>query len=69
MARRKEEERWRKFITGESPAWAWQQRILGRLPGKDRCKNCRAPFSGASGAIMRLIGKGQYRRNPRFCNT
>lgn len=69
MPKRSPDEQWRRFITGENPAWAWQQKILGRLPGRHRCKNCQAPFTGVSGFAMRLIGKGRYGRNPRFCNT
>jgi hypothetical protein len=68
-AKRTDDERWERFITGENPAWKWQRRILERLPGRHRCKNCSAPFTGASGVVMRAVGKGRYRRNPRFCNT
>jgi len=38
------------------------------IPGKQRCKNCNAPFTGIGGMFMRLVGRGQFNRNPRFCD-
>jgi len=59
------EEMWRAVIAGENPIWrsGWRLR-----PGKQRCKNCNAPFTVIGGALMRLTGRGQYNRNPRFCD-
>ena len=62
------EEMWRAVIAGENPIWRRGWRFRRMIPGKQRCKNCNAPFTGFGGALMRLVGRGQYNRNPRFCD-
>jgi hypothetical protein len=59
---------WRAVITGEHPAWRRGWRFRRLLPARVRCKNCNAPFTGVGGLVMRLTGRGQYNRNPRFCD-
>src|SRR3954452_15836700 len=39
------------------------------VPSSPRCKFCNAPFGGAGGVAMRLIGKRPSRMNPRFCSN
>jgi len=62
------EEMWRAVIAGENPIWRRGWRLRRMIPGKQRCKNCNAPFTGIGGKLMRLVGRGQYNRNPRFCD-
>ena len=59
---------WRAVLTGEHPAWRKGWRFRRLLPARERCKNCNAPFTGLAGVVMRLTGRGQYNRNPRFCD-
>ena len=44
------------------------RRFLRHLPSDPRCKLCAAPFGGVGGALMRLVGKGRWPRNPKFCS-
>jgi hypothetical protein len=60
------EEMWRAVIAGENPIWRRGWRLRRMIPGKQRCKNCNAPFTGIGGVLMRLVGRGQYNRNPRL---
>ena len=56
------------LLTGEDPTLRKGRRLREMLPGRERCKNCRAPFDGPASWLMRFRGRGQYARNPRFCN-
>jgi adenylate cyclase len=40
---------------------------MSRLPSAPRCEACGNPFSGWGGALMRRLGKGPSRKNPRWC--
>jgi adenylate cyclase len=42
-------------------------RVMRALPSDPRCVVCRAPFGGAGGRIMRRLGFGPSRKNPRLC--
>jgi adenylate cyclase len=42
-------------------------RMMRALPSDPRCAICRAPFGGAGGRIMRRVGFGPSRKNPRLC--
>ena len=59
---------WHYMITGEDPSLRKGRKLRKMLPGRQRCKNCSAPFDGIGGRLMRLMGRGQYPRNPLFCN-
>ena len=37
------------------------------LPGGPRCKICTSPFGAPVGPILRLLGKGRWPGNPRYC--
>ena len=41
--------------------------LFGLLPANPRCKMCNAPFKGVGGVVMRMIGRPQSKRNPRYC--
>lgn len=60
---------WRSLLTGEDPALPLRQlrRLWAWLPSHPRCKFCNAPYSGAGGAIMRMVGKGPSRLTPLLC--
>jgi len=59
---------WHYALTGEDAGMRKGRRFRQVLPGRHRCKNCSAPFDGLGGRLMRLLGRGQYDRNPLFCN-
>ena len=61
------EETWHAVLTGDRD-WRRDRRIFRLIPGSQRCKNCNAPSKGIGAVLMRLIGRGPYKRNPRFCN-
>ena len=48
-------------------AWRLAGRFLGRLPADPRCKLCASPFKGPFAPALRLVGKGPWPRNPRYC--
>jgi adenylate cyclase len=37
------------------------------IPSAPRCKLCTSPFGGPAGAALRLLGKGPWPGNPRYC--
>ena len=59
---------WYYALTGEDNAWKKGRRAHALLPGRQRCKNCNAPFDGPGAFLMRWRGRGRYDRNPNFCN-
>jgi len=61
---------WRTYLTtGEFVKEARQRRLFRMLPGNPRCKNCYAPFSGASSRLVKLVyGKRPSNLNPLMCN-
>jgi len=61
------DEMWYKFLTGGEPLVGHARHLFGLIPSNPRCKFCNAPFHGLGGPLMRLIGKGQSSKNPRFC--
>jgi adenylate cyclase len=64
------EDVWRTYLTtGEFVKEARQRRLFRMLPGNPRCKNCYAPFSGASSRIVKFVyGKRPSNLNPLMCN-
>jgi adenylate cyclase len=45
------------------------RRVFSIIPSAPRCRQCAAPFTGAGGPFMRLIGKRQSSGNPNMCTT
>lgn len=43
--------------------------ILGLLPEDPRCMSCLSPFQGFGSRFTSLIGRGQSREDPRFCDA
>jgi adenylate cyclase len=63
----KTEQQWRStLIEGENIPHRLRH-LLGLLPSNPRCKVCNAPFKGAGGLAMRVIGRPQSKKNPRYC--
>ena len=44
-------------------------RLMTRLPSEPRCSLCRAPYGGLGGKIMKPMGFGPSRKNPRLCTV
>jgi adenylate cyclase len=59
---------WRRVLAGTQWQMRMGRRLMRRLPTDPRCKLCAAPFRGPGGLLMRLIGKGPWPRNPKYCN-
>jgi adenylate cyclase len=49
-----------------SRGWA---RLMRRLPSDPRCAICHAPYSGIGGRLVRPLGFGPSRKNPRLCTV
>lgn len=43
------------------------RRLWRTLPTSPRCKLCTSPFNGPAGSLLRIIGKGPWPANPRYC--
>jgi adenylate cyclase len=41
--------------------------VFERLPSPPRCNLCASPFKGPFAAVLGLIGKRPFPKNPRFC--
>ena len=37
------------------------------VPSAPRCKMCTSPFGAPGGPVLRLIGKGRWPGNPKYC--
>lgn len=61
------EEMWRATLTADRD-WRRDRQLFRLIPASQRCKNCHAPSKGIGVLFMRLIGRGPYKRNPRFCD-
>jgi adenylate cyclase len=42
-------------------------RLMRRMPKDPRCALCGAPYAGIGGRVMRPLGFGPSRKNPRLC--
>ena len=60
---------WQGVLAGTQPQLRAGRRLLKRLPGELRCKLCGAPFEGPVSPLMRLLGKGRWPKNPKFCRS
>ena len=62
------EDYWRNFLTNGDTLERRLRIVFKHLPSEPRCHLCAAPFTGAGGAAMRLIGKSRALQNPNTCN-
>jgi adenylate cyclase len=60
---------WRDFLTHPDTMMATGRRFFSRLPANPRCNLCSAPFAGAGGVAMRIVGKRQSSANPKYCTS
>ncbi len=58
---------WHDLLNG-GVDWGKDRKRYALFPARHRCKNCNAPFDGIGLWFARLTGRGQFRKNPRFCN-
>jgi adenylate cyclase len=61
--------RWRAILVGTHPEFRLGRRLLKHLPSPPRCKLCAAPFRGAASPFMRIVGKGPWPKNPKYCGS
>jgi adenylate cyclase len=62
------DEVWRRMLLDPSP-YRTLRRIQSRLPSSPRCKFCAAPFAGPGGVVMRMLGRGRWAKNPKYCGN
>ena len=60
---------WRDVLLGTHPGLYRRRRLFKLIPSEPRCKLCNAPFHGFGGVIMSMIGRGQFSKNPLFCEA
>ena len=60
---------WHGVLMGTDPRWRRNYSIFRRLPGHDRCHICAVPFTGVVAPIARLMGRGRWPKNPRYCGA
>jgi adenylate cyclase len=62
------DEMWYKRLTEGNVRMQRYGAIYSRLPSNPRCVNCRRPFAGIGGALLRVF-QGVHRsdKNPRYC--
>lgn len=68
-ATERNEEFWSDYLSRPKSTQAAGRRFFSRLPTDPRCHLCAAPFAGAGGVGMRLIGRRQSSANPNYCNS
>jgi adenylate cyclase len=62
------DDEWRRILIGEASGFRRGRSVLKHLPSGPRCKLCASPFRAPTGPVMRLIGKGPYPKNPKYCS-
>lgn len=60
------EQVWHMILSGKT-SWEQDRRKFKLFPAEHRCKNCNAPLDGLWAWVARRMGRGPYKRNPRFC--
>jgi adenylate cyclase len=63
------EEFWREYLTKGHSVEHTLRGVFKLIPHDPRCKLCAAPFAGAGGQMMRLIGKRPSDKNPNWCGS
>lgn len=62
------EEEWRQKLLGTHPAIRMGRSLFLRMPSPPRCELCASPFAGPFAPLLKLIGKGPFAKNPRYCS-
>jgi adenylate cyclase len=60
---------WRAILLGTYWQFRAGRRLFKHLPHEPRCKLCAAPFQGPAAPFMRLIRKGPWPKNPKYCGS
>jgi adenylate cyclase len=60
---------WHDVLMGTDPRWRRNHNIFRRLPGNPRCHICAIPFRGIAAPVARLMGRGPWPKNPRYCGA
>jgi adenylate cyclase len=60
---------WHGVLMGTDPRWRRNHGFFRRLPGDRRCHICAIPFNGPVAPIARMMGRGPWARNPRYCGA
>jgi adenylate cyclase len=59
----------RSVLTGQNRGLRFGRRVFSHVPSYPRCKLCASPFGGLGGQLMRLVGKGRWPKNPKYCSA
>ena len=62
-------EAWRLMLTGDHPQMRSGREFWGRVPARERCKMCNAPYDGIGGIVSRMRGRGRSNWHPRICHA
>lgn len=60
---------WRRVLAGTQWQMRLGRRLYSHIPRAPRCKLCAAPFHGFGRPLMRLMGRGPWPKNPKFCSS
>jgi adenylate cyclase len=63
------EEHWRTFLEHPDTLMGAGRQVFSHIPSSPRCQLCAAPFAGAGGAVMRVIGKSRSSSSPLMCTS
>jgi adenylate cyclase len=63
------EDEWRALLTGTHPRVRSGRVVFGLLPYGPRCRQCKVPFRGPGGFLLRHIGSAfrPWEKNPNLC--
>lgn len=61
------EEAGRAMLLTLGPRQRRLRRMWRAMPSAPRCKSCNSPFGGPGGAVLKLLGKGPWPGNPKYC--
>jgi len=64
---RPEQPRSLSILAGDDPAFRFGRHLLRVLPSAPRCKLCASPFGLPFGPVMKVVGKGPWPKNPKYC--
>lgn len=63
------DEEWSRHVLGVGFGLRYGRRFFRSLPNSPRCKSCASPFAAPFGPLMRMIGKGPFPGNPKYCSA
>lgn len=64
-----EQRRWRGILEGNNPGIRLGRGIFRHIPSHTRCQLCSVPFDGPTAPVFRVVGKGAWPKNPKFCKS